>query len=451
MNQPAIQTFPRPDMHRQPRIVALENQITELAAHIHAATYRLLELIREYDECNGWEGPGMRSCAHWLNWKCGISLGAARERVRVAHALKQLPRMSETLRKGEISYSKVRALTREATPENESYLLGFARHGTAAHVERLVRQYRKVKRNEALQHENRRHDLREMSWYIDDDGSWVMRGRFTPEQGALIQKAMESAMDELFDEQKDVPAGTSADETTPRSEPVAARRADALVRVAEQYLSGSKAQSGGDRYLVNIHTDIETLKNDGSGAEAEIDQAGNICAETSRRLACDTGVVHWLEDENGEALNIGRKSRIIPPAIRRALQRRDGGCRFPGCTCTRLTDAHHIIHWADGGETGLDNLVLLCRHHHRLVHEGGFGVQTNPAGEISFNNLKGQMIPNCPETRSRGNVIALTAENRRAGIDITPRTGECRWLGEKMDDGMTVDGLLQRENQPHLE
>jgi len=136
MNQPAIQTFSGPDSHRQSRIDALENQITELAAHIHAATYRLLELIREYDECHGWEGPGLLSCAHWLNWKCGIGLGAAREKVRVAHAIKDLPLMSAALREGRISYSKVRALTRVASAANEAYLLDFARHGTATHVER---------------------------------------------------------------------------------------------------------------------------------------------------------------------------------------------------------------------------------------------------------------------------------------------------------------------------
>jgi len=449
MNQPATQTFSCPDTHRESRIHALENQITELAAHIHAATFRFLELIREYDECNGWEGPGLRSCAHWLNWKCGIGLGAAREKVRVAHALKELPQMSAALRNGEISYSKVRALTREATTENEAYMLSFARHATASHVERLVRNYRKVKRNEALERDKRRHALRELCWYVDDDGSWVCRGRFTPEQGALIQKAIEAAMDEAFDETKNVPAGTSAQSSefklNPRPEPIATRRADALLRVAEGYLSGSNSHRGGDRYLVHVHTDMETLQANGSGAEAQIDLAGNVCAETSRRLACDTGVVHWLEDKNGQTLDIGRKTRTIPAAIRRALQRRDAGCRFPGCTATRFVDAHHIQHWADGGETKLDNLVLLCRHHHRLVHEVGFGVDAGLNSAIHFTNPKGNIIPTGPETRSRGNVFALMTANHRSGINITPRTGECWWLGERMDDDMAVDGLLQRE------
>ena len=147
-----------------------------------------LELIREYDDAHGWCGPGLNSCAHWLNWKCGINIGAAREKVRVAHALKELPRISEKFRRGEVSYSKVRAMTRVATEKNEAYLLKIARYGTAAHVERLVRNYRKVKRNEALWRDNERHVMRQLDWYFDDDDSLVLKGRFTPEQGRVDKK-----------------------------------------------------------------------------------------------------------------------------------------------------------------------------------------------------------------------------------------------------------------------
>jgi hypothetical protein len=174
----------------------IESEITELAAHIHAATYRLLELVREFDEREGWGGPGLKSCAHWLNWKCGIGLGAAREKVRVAHALKDLPQISDAFRHGTVSFSKVRAMTRVATPENEDYLMMIARHGTASHVERLVKQFRKVKRIEALEQENQRHALRELNWFVDDDGSYVFRARLTPEQGERVARALEVACDE---------------------------------------------------------------------------------------------------------------------------------------------------------------------------------------------------------------------------------------------------------------
>lgn len=136
----------------QSTVRSLEDQITELAAHISAATWRLLTLIREYDLRSGWNCGGTRSCAHWLNWKCGIAIGAAREKVRVAHALAGLPKISDAFREGRLSYSKVRAMTRIATPANEDYLLMIARHGTASHMERLVSRYRRVGRREAREH-----------------------------------------------------------------------------------------------------------------------------------------------------------------------------------------------------------------------------------------------------------------------------------------------------------
>jgi hypothetical protein len=192
-----------------------------LAAHIHAATFLLLEKIREFDQLQGWNLDGVNSCAHWLQWQCGMNIGAARQRVRVAHALPDLPKISASFREGRISYSKVRAMTRVATPGNEEYLLGIARHGTAAHVESVVRNYRRCKRLEALKEDNNRHAQREMSWYMGGDGMWVFKGKFTAEQGALIARALDGAMDELFEEQRNEPPGVSA-ETPNRSEPTIA-------------------------------------------------------------------------------------------------------------------------------------------------------------------------------------------------------------------------------------
>ena len=422
----------------------LEHQITELSAHIHAATYRLLELIREYDDARGWFGPGLNSCAHWLNWKCGINIGAAREKVRVAHALGGLPKISEKFRRGEVSYSKVRAMTRVATEKNEEYLLKIARYGTAAHVERLVRNYKKVKRNEALWHDNERHVMRQLDWYFDDDDSLVLKGRFAPEQGLIIKKVLESIMDEDFQEQKDVSAETPVDEINARTEPISQRRADALVRMAEGY-STKSTTAGGDRYLVHVHTDMETLTADGTGAQSEMDEGRNVSAETSRRLSCDAGVVHWLENKEGDTLSVGRKTRTIPPAIRRALKKRDHGCRFPGCTCSRFVDAHHIQHWADGGMTCLDNLVLLCRRHHRMVHEEGFGIHSHADSLIYFTDPQGQQLPDSGETRFRGNVFTLMTQNNRSDINITPNSGKCHWAGEVMDDNDAILCMLQLE------
>ncbi len=428
-------------------LAALEDEITELAAHINAATYRLLTLIHEFDERHGWSGAGLKSCAHWLNWKCGINLGAAREKVRVAHALQALPQISSALRRGSISYSKVRAMTRVATAQNEDYLMMIADHGTACHVERLVRNYRKVKRSEALARDNQHHALRELNWHIDDDGSYVLKARLSPEQGARITQALEAATSAIREEQCNAADDVSAET------PVAAQRADALERMADDYLCGALATEtggervvkGGDRCTLHLHTDMNTLHADGDGAESELASGGSVSAETSRRLACDCGVVHWLEDADGTALDIGRRTRSIPPAIRRALDRRDGGCRFPGCTARHHVDAHHIRHWADGGETRLDNLLLLCRHHHRLVHEDGYSLVMDESCRPVFTAPNGKLIPSGPDTRFRGNVFALTTANQREQIEIDPGTLVPLWRGDVMDDGMAVDGLIRRE------
>jgi hypothetical protein len=274
----------------------------------------------------------------------------------------------------------------------------------------------------------------------------VFRGRFTPEQGALLEKALNAVMHQAWEERKNVPAVTPEDSLEYRPEPIAAQRADAMEKIAEVYLADTgRDRSGGERYMVNIHTEAETLREDGEGAESEVENCGCVSAETSRRMACDASVVHWREDEEGEPLSIGRRSRTIPPAIKRALKRRDAGCRFPGCTCSRFVDAHHIHHWADGGETKLNNLVLLCRHHHRMVHEGGYGVLMHPSGELEFAYPDGERMPFGPDRRFRGNVFEMELQNHRAGIEITPKTTVPHWLGESMDCDMAVEGLIQRE------
>lgn len=548
---PAKESHNERALREEARSQYLEKAITQLAAHIHSATWRLLELIREYDESEAWYGPGLNSVAHWLNWKCGMNLGAARERVRVAHALPDLPKISEKLRRGEISYSKVRAMTRVATVKNEDFLLSIAKYGTAAHVERVVRNYRTMNRNEALTWDNERHYQRKLVWYFDDAGYLVLRGRFTPEAGAVIVRALQLAKDHLWEESKNVSAEIPEQKNPANPIPYEYESADAMLRVSEGFLtgagheiepeeltepkissfdddkpkvcdscnhvhpkatktayvssdaiaipdaitmevvdkdsadsnSGSKSASeteepkntnnpknaskpknsnepgsfsdksntstrkstGGDRYLVHVHTDINTLKADGDGPQSVIDDNANVSAETSRRLACDASVVHWLENHKGEPLSIGRKTRTIPPSIRRALQRRDLGCRFPGCTCTHYVDAHHIKHWADGGETSMKNLVLLCRKHHRFVHEEGFEVHPRRGGRIDFTDKRGKLIPESAAGRFRGNVSSLVQENVKNGIRIDAKTGKCHWGGERMDDNDALTVMCQLE------
>ncbi len=188
---------PCPESHREVlRGQQLEREITELAAHINAANYRFLRLIGEFDRIEGWGGWGIRSCAHWLNFRCGIGMAAAREKVRVARVLEEVPKICAAFETGELSYSKVRALTRAANPENEEYLLMIAQHGTAAHIEKLVRSYRWMERQEELERSNKQHEERSLDYYYADDGSLVIKVRLPAEQGALV-KAIDEAVEDI--------------------------------------------------------------------------------------------------------------------------------------------------------------------------------------------------------------------------------------------------------------
>ena len=289
---------------------------------------------------------------------CGIGLNAAREKLRVARALKGLPNISAAFEKGQLSYSKVRAMTRIADESNEDYLLMIAEHGTAHHVQTLVSKYRRCKRLEDTAHANRQHAERRVACRFDAAGCLVLNARLPAEQGALIVKALEMAMDKAAD---DVTADTSAGseaQPEPQSEPIAARRADALAEMAESYMTAQPVpNSTADRYQVVVHVSQETLRDDTrcddvtaetsggfDAGRAHLEGGPHVTADTSRRLACDCSNIHVVEDELGEPLSIGRKSRSIPPAIRRALKLRDRGCRFPGCTHTRFVDGHHVKH-----------------------------------------------------------------------------------------------------------
>jgi hypothetical protein len=381
---------------------ALGEQIAALAMQLHAATYELLVLLREFDQHTGWHGV-FASCAHWLHWRTGIDLGAAREKVRVAHALVALPLVSATMQRGAISYAKVRALTRVATPANEAQLLAFAQAGTAAHVERLARAWRRVDDATATAEAEARHLHRHLSTWTDDDGMVVIRGRLTPELGAIVQRALEAAVDRLRREGQMAPnAGGLAEEVTP-----AQRRADALGMLAEAALSANLDRgTAGDRYQVMLHIDPASgvASGERSGVPAgerlsgtlEVDHgAVDVSAETSRRISCDASLVPMRHAVDGAVLDIGRKTRTVPPSIRRALLARDRTCRFPGCT-SRRCDAHHVEHWLDGGPTSLNNLVLLCRRHHRSMHEGLVDVRLFADGSFTFLRPDGQVLEPAP-------------------------------------------------------
>jgi hypothetical protein len=417
-------------------------EITTLAGHLNAANARFLALIAELDRRRGWAEWGVKSCAHWLNWKCGVGLGAAREKVRVARALEKLPKVAAAMAEGRVSYFKARELTRIADERNEDYLLGIALCGTASHVEETVRGYRRALDSAELSREAVQQRDQSLWFHTEADGSLVIRGRLPAEVGALFKRALEAAEDSL-PIPKNVPAGTfSGTEDAHRARK---RRVEALAAMAESFLAtGPKDLSGGDRQQIVVHVDAETFQHRCAG-RCELEHGPSIAAETARRLGCDASVVRIMENEKGEPLDVGRKTRAIPPAIRRALNSRDRGCRFPGCTFKRYVDGHHVRHWADGGETKLSNLVTLCRFHHRLAHEGGIEIHALDDGAFRFVRAGGQSFdsPAPPSTEW----IELVAAHASAELRITPTTAVTRWTGEALDLGLAVETLMQRREK----
>src|SRR5690349_3593540 len=399
----------------------LAAEICTLAGHINAANHRFLVLIAEFDRRNGWSDGATQSCAHWLNWKCGIAIGAAREKVRAARALEKLPKISAAMASGGLSYSKVREITRVGNAGNEDYLLMIAEHGTAAHVENLVRAYRRCQEAEELSREQRQQQSRRVSFRYDDDGSLILTCHLPAEVGAVVMKALDVAIESL-PVHADVPAGT------PRPVvPYSARRADALARIAESFLAHDVLESPGtDRQQIVVHVAAETLRTGAAGC-CEIEHGPSIPAASARRFSCDASVVTLVEDADGEPLNVGRKTRLISAPLRRLLTARDEGCRFPGCSNARYIDMHHIKHWANGGETKPANLVSLCRFHHRAVHEGGFDVRILDDGALRFIRPDGRALES-----------GANAGHQPAGDLAALPKGKfvATWRGDRMDLGM---------------
>ena len=423
--------------------------------------------------------------------------------------------------RGQLSYSKVRALTRVASPATEARLLAVALCATAAQVERLVRAWRRADRDAQPDTEQVLLASRALTMQVDEDGMVVLRGRLPPEVGALLLRAVEAALQQ-------VPASADGGEPT-----IAQRRADALGLVAESALAGGLDPGNpADRFQVTVHVQADALPardpaaaaphvsaetrelspawsepvapaaprvaaetrvvsltpaepgahTANLGAEqatiaaphisaatfevseaafervapgtdldaglAVIEQAGglHLGREAARRVACDAGIVVLHHGAGGEVLDVGRRTRTVPSAMRRALLSRDRGqCQFPGCE-SRHCDAHHVEHWADGGETRLQNLVLACRFHHRALHEGSFRVVPGDAdGRFRFLRPDGTPLPAEPPVASwEGAPLAPTdARLAAAGIGIGPHTATPEWYGESLDLTAALDVLWE--------
>ncbi|HEY2655584.1 MAG TPA: DUF222 domain-containing protein [Solirubrobacteraceae bacterium] len=425
-----------PDQQSKPGAASLEDlerEICELAGHIAAATCRWLELLAEFDDRRGWAEWGIRSCAHWLSWRCSLGLRTAREHMRVAHRLQELPLIREAFSRGELSYCKVRALTRAATPATEAGLLEIARHATGAQLEKLIRGYAGAL-SATLGAAQRSIGERYLRWNWEDDGSLRLDVRLPADDGAVVLNALLAA-------EAGRPDGEMPDEPMLAS-PAGARRADALVELAKLSMAAGAGSGGAARHELMVHVDVETLAGDEVKERSHLVDGPTLSPETVRRLGCDAGVVRIIE-RDGRPLTVGRRTRTIPPALRRALRSRDDGCRFPGCTHGRFMHAHHIKHWARGGPTTLENLVQLCSYHHRLVHEGGFKVESLGRGSVRFRRPDGRVVaqsPDCGRTRGPG----LDEQHRARGLAVDART--CRPLsaGDRLDYGLAVEVLTAK-------
>ena len=428
-----IETTPRPEIEELQR---LGDDIAALSAHIEVATARLLDLICQFDARAGWAEAGAKSCAEWLSWRVGLDLNAAGERVRVARALPNVPRIADAFTHGELSYSKVRALTRVATADTEERLLTASRHMTAAQVERLVRAWRRVDRNAENKLTAERQKSRSLRVYQDEDGMVVVRGRLTPEAGAVLRQALAAACDRIY---------AKARVNDPEGDPptMGQQQADALGMIAEAALHHDLDPGGpGERYQVVVHVEGPVLADPEQPGQSVLADGDHLSAESSRRLGCDASRVVMRHDPDGRITEIGARTRTIPSALRRALHHRDRGCRFPGCG-VRFTQGHHIRHWANGGPTTLSNLVLLCRRHHRSVHEDGFQVERRADGELEFRRPDGRVLPNAPALPAvHDSEEVLRAQNAGVVLDAcTLRPASC---GGRFDVGYAIDVMHPR-------
>lgn len=364
---------------------------------------------------------GIASTAHWLAWACSMADGTAREHVRVARALHRMPVVASRMEAGELSYSKVRELTRLAPPEpedpasdaspdpaapepprleNEEELCDLAAEMTASQLSRTVRAYR-THAGLRIQQEIQR----TLAWRNRDDGMMELRVILPPEQAAEVRAALEVAEGRL---RRDVQA---PDAETPRVSMV-----DALLEVTRTHLDADTSAPVDDHHLVTVHVSAPDLiattatsetapdvpagtsDTDVPAETAHIPGVGAVDPETARRLACDAPLVPALLDASGDVLALGRTQRLVTRTQRRALGIRDHHtCRFPGCVRRRRLHAHHVRHWANGGPTDLDNLMLLCNFHHTCVHEGQISISGDHTDRIftlpNGNRLTGQSPP----------------------------------------------------------
>jgi hypothetical protein len=462
--------------------------LTLWAARLAAGEARFIDLVDQLDAREAWAGVGIVSCAHWLSWQCSLGANAARERVRVARALRDLPVTRAAFGEARLSFSQVRALTRVATPDNEASLLDLARHSTAAQLETVVRGLRRAAASEETTRARDAYDSRALTYYYDDDGTFVIRGRLPAEQGAVVAHALDAIVDEFrrtaaiaaadsvapariseptmcgepttIGEPRTIGEPTTIGEPpqdafgvsavtvptrTSHSHPVVsgpAVRADALAELAGRVLQLKRGTAtAGDSYRVLVHIDEATLRDDGDGDGAHVEDGPTLAPEVVRRLLCESSVRAVTTLADGTLLDLGRTARFANRAQRRAMKARDKRCQFAACSLTRGLHAHHLIPWSRGGSTDIADMVLLCSHHHHLVHEGGFSIRREADGRLVTRAPAGWEIDNEPPPRRAGapELVSAHGEGAIQADTLTPD-----WHGDRVDLEYVVWTLLHQ-------
>ena len=465
----------------------LEAQICELAGHLAAATCRFLVLLGDFDARRGWASWEMSSCAAWLSWKCQMSSRTAREQVRVARALRDLPVIRAEFGAGRLSYAKVRALTRIATPETEAGLAEIAGPMTGNQLERFARAHRQVScADDAAARVRRR-----LAWRFEDDGSLAGTFRLSPLAGAVLLKALRAAAGGLehphaADSERppdgpdrsgsaEPPTGDQVPAGDQSAQMASSSLADALLVMAEAFLA-QKAAAADDpeAYQVIVHVGTDTIASDRPAADAgnvsatpsspprppghpadparcHVEDGPAISVTTAQMIACSASWSWMLHDSAGKLLDLGRRRRRPNATLRRAARERDKcRCRFPGCE-SRQVDLHHIQYWSNGGRTKLDNLVSLCKYHHMLVHERGYLIAAARDGTFTFYRRDGAAIPASPSLPQPGGRIGDCHD-----ADITPETIIPPWYGERLDLDYAIhvcfaNARTEQERRTHLQ
>ena len=366
----------------------VEDDFAELQRVGELLEMERLRRLAEIDRRRLFQREGHLSSASWLSARFGVGWGEAQRHTRVARALADMPAARRALEAGDVSMSAVRVLASAhdvdptAFARSEEQLVDAARRHSVAGLARVVSFWREcVERERAAGADAGRRATRQLHASVTLGGMVRVDGDLDPEAGEALLSALAAVMDAEA-------RGGGADQRTP-----AQRRADALHEICRQWLDLSdRPRVAGERPHLTVTVDAEALA-DPSGGTAELDRVGAIDGRAARRLACDASVTRVVMRARSQPLDVGRRTAVVPPGMRRAVVLRDRHCRFPGCDRHHTwCDAHHVVHWADGGVTAVGNLVLLCRRHHRLVHDGGrFSLQMD-GGRPVFRRSDGAVL-----------------------------------------------------------